>query len=83
MSGTICPYCRQDTGGNHDFRCPAYPYTIAVTPTGERTQLYICSVCGGRGMVPARFYYTCTSTITGDVQCRACKGKGTIWGPRD
>ena len=44
---------------------------------------YKCPVCDGHGIVPGGFYLStnqysvsnCTSEI-----CRACKGKGIIWG---
>lgn len=48
---------------------------------------YECPVCHGRGTVPNEFYnppmtheYRPTSTIPMRETCRACSGKGILWG---
>ncbi len=40
----ICPYCRQDTGGNHEWGCPNYERQIYVMDT-DRTE-EPCPHCG-------------------------------------
>ena len=82
MSGTMCPYCNMDTGGNHELYCPVNQNRLTITPETKK-QPYKCPVCDGRGVVPAGFYscypeYTCSDA--NNVPCRACKGKGIIWG---
>ena len=42
---------------------------------------YACPVCNGRGVVPPDFYDPrVTSTAASWQECRACGGKGVIYG---
>jgi len=40
---------------------------------------HVCPVCSGRGNVPSGFYYGGTTTNAFE-ECRACNGKGVLWG---
>lgn len=45
--------------------------------------VYVCPVCGGKGLVPNGFYNTIgtqyyTSSSTAPETCRSCGGKGYI-----
>ena len=34
---TICPYCTQDTGGNHEIKCPNYKQTSIIPNDSDIT----------------------------------------------
>lgn len=44
---------------------------------------FVCSVCGGNGLVPAGFYSQTTgrwsSSSTASEVCRSCQGTGVVW----
>ena len=74
MSGTMCPYCNMDTGGNHELYCPVNQNRLTITPETKK-QPYKCPVCDGKGKVSTWYHASAT-----EVQCQACKGEGIIWG---
>jgi DnaJ-class molecular chaperone len=49
----------------------------------EKTEVFVCPVCQGRGTLPEAFYLqTSTGATTGNtiirVTCRSCSGKGYV-----
>ena len=81
---TQCPFCRQDTAGNHEYNCPNYVRTSkpVITYTHEKIP-YRCPVCGGKGELPSGFYQTkkyYSTANTSPEPCRTCNGTGIIWG---
>ena len=49
----------------------------------EKTEVFVCPVCQGRGTVPEVFYSqpitgVTTSNVVNRVTCRSCNGKGYV-----
>jgi hypothetical protein len=39
----LCPYCEQDSGGNHAYSCPNHPRHLKAQTDARG---WICPVCG-------------------------------------
>ena len=71
-----CPYCQQDTAGNHAPFCPNWDYENSKQP-------YMCPVCRGNGIVSEGFYRQTSgmwASSGGMETCRSCNGTGIVWG---
>lgn len=88
----ICPYCTQNTAGQHEACCPqrqtAQPYfwytPVEIMFAQPNKIPYRCPVCIGTGLVSrpphvAGDVSTWTDTNAGPYPCKSCNGTGIIW----
>ncbi len=78
-----CPFCMQDTAGQHQQHCPNREGIKYNFIPDTNKQPYICPVCKGNGLVSEGFYNQTsgewTSVNINFETCRTCNGTGIVW----